>query len=90
MPWTSGSKQSVNIQCLSKYVSKSFKTLKAESKDILQKIFEKMVVIVIIPIPDPFNGFHKNEHNLAIICQSHLEFWKQKEKNYFLYQSKKI
>ena len=49
-----------------------------------------MVVIVIIPIQDPFNGFHKNEHNLAITCQSHLEFGDQKEKNDFLYQSKKF
>ena len=39
-----------------------------------------MVVIVIISIPDPFDGFHKNEQNLAITCQSHLEFWDQKEK----------
>ena len=31
MSWASGSKQSLNIQCLSKYISKSFKALEAES-----------------------------------------------------------
>ena len=81
MSWASGSKQSLNIQCLSKHVSKSFKTLNAESESYFARDLQtKMVVIVIISIPDPFNGFHKNKHNLAITCQSHLEFWDQKEK----------
>ena len=31
MSWASGSKQSWNIQCLSKYEPKSFKTSEAES-----------------------------------------------------------
>ena len=38
MSWTSDSKQSLNILCLSKYLSKSFETLEA---DIMQKIFEE-------------------------------------------------
>ena len=32
MRWTSDSKQSLNTLCLSKYLSKSFETLKAETK----------------------------------------------------------
>ena len=57
-----GSKKSLNIQCLSRYVSKSFKTLKAESKRHFTKdLSRKLVVIVIISIPDPFNGFYKTE-----------------------------
>ena len=32
MSWASGSKQSLNVQCLSKHIRKSFKTLKAKSK----------------------------------------------------------
>ena len=51
---------------------------------------EKLVVIVIISIPDPFNEFHKNEHNSAITCQSHLEFWDQKVKDDFSQQSKEF
>ena len=41
MPWASGSKQSLNIQCLSEYVPKSFKTLKAESKRYFAKDLRK-------------------------------------------------
>ena len=61
MSWASGSKQSLNIQCLSKYVPKSYKTSEAESTIHFEKrSLKKFVVIVIISIPDPFNGFHKN------------------------------
>ena len=61
-----------------------FKLARLKVQDILQKIDEKkLVVIVIISIPDPFNGFHKNEHNLAITCRSHLEFWDHKVKDDF-------
>ena len=67
---------SLYVSIICKYVSKSFKTLKTFCKRSLTKV----VVIVIIPIPDPFNGFHKNDYNLAITCQSHLEFWDQKGK----------
>ena len=47
-----------------------------------------MVVIVIISDPDPFNGFYKNERNLSITFQSHLEFWKIKDDS--SYQSKEF
>ena len=42
MWWTLESKQSFNILCFGKYLSKSFETSKSELKDIMQKIFEKI------------------------------------------------
>ena len=44
MLWTSSSKQSLNIQCLGKYLSESLKTLGAETTRQYGKIFEKKKV----------------------------------------------
>ena len=73
MSWTSGSKQSLNMLYLSKYLYKSF-----ETQDITLKVFEKLVAIVILSVPDPCNGFHDMKHNSAIACQNQLEFLDQK------------
>ena len=84
MWWTSDSKLSLNIVCLSKYLSKSFETLKAETTRHYAKHFwEKLVAIVMMSVPGPFNGYHEMKHNSAIICQNQLEFWNQRAKQGF-------
>ena len=58
MSWASDSKQCSNVQCLSKYVSKSFKTLEAESiRHFAKDLRKKSIVIVIISILDPSMDF---------------------------------
>ena len=45
----------------------------------MQKIFEKIgcqVVIAMMSVPGPFNGYREMKHNSAVTRQ--LEFWNQK------------
>ena len=82
--WTSDSKLSLNKVCLSKYLPKSFETSKAETTRHYAKHFwEKLVVIVMMSVPGPFNGYHEMKHNPSIICQNQLEFWNQRAKQGF-------
>ena len=39
-------------------------------------------------VPGPFNGYHKMKHNSAFTGQKQLEFWNQKGKQIFSWQSK--
>ena len=81
MWWKSDSKQSSNTLCLSKYLSKSFGTLKAETiRHYAKHLWKKLVVIVMMLVPGPFNRYHEIKHNSAIICPNQLEFWNQKAK----------
>ena len=67
MWWTSDSKQSLNILCLGKYLSKSFETLKAETtRHYAKHLWKKLVVIVMMSVPGSFDGYHKMKHNSAI------------------------
>ena len=55
----------------------------------MQKIFEKKLVIIAMTlVPGPFNGYHKMRHNSAFTGQKQLEFWNQKGKQIFSWQSK--
>ena len=36
----------------------------------MQKIFEKKVVIAMMSVPGPFNGYHEMMHNLAVTRQN--------------------
>ena len=84
MWWTSDSKQSLNTQCLGKYLSKSSEILNAETtRDYAKHLWKKLVVIVMMSVPGPFNVYHEMKHNSAIICQNQLEFWNQKAKHGF-------
>ena len=70
--------------CLSKYLSKSFETLKAETTRHYAKHFlEKLVAIAMMSVPGPFSGYHEMKHNSAIICQNQLEFFNQRAKQGF-------
>ena len=41
----------------------------------MEKIFEKkLVVIVMMAVPGPFNGEHDMKHNSAVTRQNQLEF----------------
>ena len=51
-------------------------------------IFKKLVVIAMMLVPGPFNGYHEMRHNSAVTCQNQLEFWKQNAKQVFSRQSK--
>ena len=74
MWWTCDSKL-----CLGKYLSESFETLKAETtRHYAKHLWKKLVVIVMMSVPGPFNGYHEMKHNSAIICRNQLEFWNQK------------
>ena len=56
---------------------KLFETLDSENERYYAKDpRDKVVAIVIMLVPDPFNGFHDMKHNSAISCQSQLEFSK--------------
>ena len=47
----------------------------------MQKIFEKkMVVIAMMSVPGPFNGYHEMRHNSAVTRQNQLEFGNEKAK----------
>ena len=61
MSSTSGSQQSFNTKCRSKYLFKSFETLETETTrhDLGLR---------------PFNVFQKQNRNLAITCQNQLAF----------------
>ena len=61
MWWTSDSKQSLNILCLCKYLSKSFETLKAETQDIMQNIFAKIGCHGNDVSPRPLQSISQNE-----------------------------
>ena len=39
----------------------------------MQNIFEEIVAIVIMSVPDPFDRFHEIKHNSTIACQNQLE-----------------
>ena len=54
------SKQSLNILCLCKYLSKSFETLQAETtRHYAKDLWKKLVVVLMMSVPDPFNGYHE-------------------------------
>ena len=40
-----------------------------------------MVAIVMMSVPDPFNGYHEMKHNSAISRQNQLECLEQKVKH---------
>ena len=89
MWWTSDSKQSLITLCLGKYLSESFETLKAETtRHCAKDLWKKLVVIAMMSGSGPFHGYHEMKHNWAITCQNHLEFWNQKPKQGFSWQSK--
>ena len=62
MSWTVGSKESMNVLCVVKYLSKSFETLETQSRRHCANIWI------------PFNGFHKIKYNSIITCQNQLKF----------------
>ena len=65
----------LNTLCIGKYLSKSFETLKAETaRHYAKHLWKKLVVIVMMSVPGPFNGYHEMKHNSAIICQNQLAF----------------
>ena len=49
-----------------------------------------MVVIAIMSVPAPFNGYQEMKHNSEITPQNQLQFWKQKAKQGFSLQSKNL
>ena len=49
-----------------------------------------MVAIAMMFVPGPFNGYHEMKHNLTITPQNQLEFGKQKAKQGFSLQSKRL
>ena len=84
MWWTSDSTQSLFILCLGKYWFKSFETLKTETtRHYAKDLWRKLVVIAMMSVPGPFNGYHETSHNSAIARQNQLEFWNQKAKQIF-------
>ena len=54
----------------------------------MQEILKKLVVIVMMSVPGPFNGYHEMRRNSAVIRQNQLELWNQKAKQIFTWQSK--
>ena len=57
----------------------------------MQKIFEKkLVIIAMMSVPGPFNGYHKMRHNSAFTGQKQLEFWNKKGEQIFSCGSLKI
>ena len=78
--WTSDSKQSLNILCLGKYLSKPFETLegKIKKKHFAKDLWKNLVVIVMMLVPGSFNGYREMKHNSAITCQNQLRFWNEK------------
>ena len=73
--WTSDCKQSLNILCLRKCLSK----LKGNYKTLCKRL----VVIAMMSVPGSFNGNHEMKHNSAITRQNQLEFRNQKTKQGF-------
>ena len=64
--------------CLSKYLSNTFETLKAETARHYAKHFLRKIGYHSDDVdPRPFNRYHEMKHNSAIICQNQLEFWNQ-------------
>ena len=49
----------------------------------MKKVFEKMVAIVMMSVPDPLNKYHEMNHNSTITCQNQLEISDQKVKHNF-------
>ena len=84
MWWTSDSKQSLIVLCLGKCLFKSSETLNGETtKHYAEDLWKKLVVIAMLSVPVPFNGYDEMRHNSAITCQRQLEFWSQKAKQTF-------
>ena len=89
MWWTSDSKQSLNILCLAKYLSESFESLTTETtRHYAKDLWKILVVIAMMSVPGPFNGYHEMKHNSEITSQNQLEFWNQKAKQGFSWQPK--
>ena len=42
----------------------------------------------MMSVPGPFKGYHEMRHNSAVTYQNQLDFWKQKAKLIFSWQSK--
>ena len=84
MCWTSDSKQSLIILCLGKYLFESFETLKVKTtRHYAKDIRKKLVVIVMMLVPGPFNGYHEMKYNSAVTGQNQMEFWNQKARQIF-------
>ena len=50
----------------------------------MQKIFEKkLVVIAMMSVPGPFNGYHEMRHDSAVTRQNRLEFWNRDAQQIF-------
>ena len=47
---------------------------------LMQELFEitELVVIAMMSVPGPFNGYHEMKDNSAISFRNQLEFWNQK------------
>ena len=90
MWWTFDSKQSLIILCLGKYLSESIETLKVKTtRHYAEDIFKKLVVIVMMLVPGPFNGYHE----IGITQQSLVRInWNfgSKRQNRFSHTSLKI
>ena len=47
-----------------------------------------MIVIAMMSVPGPFNGYHEMKQNSAVTRQNQLKFWNQTAKQIFSWQSK--
>ena len=68
---TSDTKQSLIMLCLGKYLSESFQNFKGKHYETLCKRYlKKLVVIAMMSVPGPFNGYHEMRHNSAVTRQN--------------------
>ena len=44
--------------------------------------------MAMMSVPGPFNGYHEMRHNSTVTRPNQLEFWNQKAKQIFSWQSK--
>ena len=63
--------------------------LKAKTtRHYAEDIGKTLVVVAMMSVPGPFNGYHEMRHNSAVTHQNQLEFWNQKAKQIFSWHSK--
>ena len=54
----------ISVLCLCKYLSKLFQTSQAETtRHHAKDLLKKMVVVLMMSVPDPFNGYHEIKFN---------------------------